>query len=260
MPTISPATVAAGVPRSAGVGEQVKAEFYTAQVEICTQPTDSSAVLRAELARMRRVLGEAAGDAGCLLIASGTPVVPPDRPLTVTDNERYRQMAARFAAIIGKLDGVLCGCHVHVGTVTRAQALGLANHMRPWLPVLQALASNSPFAHGRDTGYASWRAVEHARWPTVGPAPVLDEAAYEDFADALVAAGILMDRRMIYWYARPSEHVPTLEIRIADVNADLDAVVLLAALTRGLAGSRRRCCRRSRRGALHLTCPHGSSV
>lgn len=40
---------------------------------------------------------------------------------------------------------------------------------------------------------------------------------------------------MIYWYARPSEHVPTLEIRVADVNARLDAAVLLAALARGLA-------------------------
>ncbi|MFC9588791.1 glutamate-cysteine ligase family protein [Streptomyces sp. NPDC056944] len=47
--------------------------------------------------------------------------------------------------------------------------------------------------------------------------------------------GTLLDRRMIYWYARPSEHVPTLEVRICDVNAELDTVVLLAALVRGLA-------------------------
>lgn len=40
---------------------------------------------------------------------------------------------------------------------------------------------------------------------------------------------------MIYWYARPSEHVPTLEIRLCDVNADLDVVILLTALVRGLA-------------------------
>ncbi|MFB6580144.1 MULTISPECIES: hypothetical protein [unclassified Streptomyces] len=40
---------------------------------------------------------------------------------------------------------------------------------------------------------------------------------------------------MIYWYARPSEHVPTLEIRVCDVNADLDVVLLLTAVVRGLA-------------------------
>lgn len=42
---------------------------------------------------------------------------------------------------------------------------------------------------------------------------------------------------MIYWYARPSEHVPTLEVRVADVNSDLDTVVLLAVLVRGLAAT-----------------------
>lgn len=47
--------------------------------------------------------------------------------------------------------------------------------------------------------------------------------------------GVLLDRRMIYWYARPSEHVPMLEIRVCDVNADLDVVQLLTALVRGLA-------------------------
>lgn len=35
---------------------------------------------------------------------------------------------------------------------------------------------------------------------------------------------------MIYWHARPPEHVATLEIRVCNVNADLDVVVLLSAL------------------------------
>ncbi|MFE9561535.1 glutamate-cysteine ligase family protein [Streptomyces sp. NPDC006487] len=100
--------------------------------------------------------------------------------------------------------------------------------MGPWLPVLQALAAYSPFDRGRDSGYASRRAVEHARWPAVGPAPVLDEAGYEHCAEELVRSGTVLDRRMIYWYARPSEHVPTPEIRVADVNARIGTVVLLA--------------------------------
>ncbi|MBT2478857.1 glutamate-cysteine ligase family protein [Streptomyces sp. ISL-94] len=57
---------------------------------------------------------------------------------------------------------------------------------------------------------------EFGRWPTAGPAPLLDNDSYEDTADALVASGILMDRRMIYWFARPSEHHPTVEFRVAD--------------------------------------------
>ncbi|WP_328740686.1 glutamate--cysteine ligase [Streptomyces erythrochromogenes] len=236
--TRAPVGRAAGVIEAAAgrLGPLVQPEFFTAQVESCTSPTSSTAVLRAELAWLRAELVRAAEAQDCLLVGTGTPVIPPEHPLTITPDERYRRMAVRFASAVGGYDQPVCGCHVHIGVSSRAQALDLANRLRPWLPTLQALSANSPFDRGRDSGHASWRAVEHARWPTVGPAPFLDEASYERIAHDLVQCGALLDRRMIYWYARPSEHVPTLEIRVADVNARLDTVVLLAALVRGLAG------------------------
>lgn len=49
-----------------------------------------------------------------------------------------------------------------------------------------------------------------------------------------MASGTLMDRRMIYWFARPSEHQPTIEFRVADTNADLDTTLLVALVLRGL--------------------------
>lgn len=218
------------------LGERVQAEFFPVQVEICTRPATRLDALRADLVRMRSVVAAAAADAGCLLVASGTPVLSAAGPGRVTDDPRYHRMAARYEGVLDGYDGALCGCHIHVGVEGRGRAVALGNHLRGWLPVLQALAVNSPFSAGRDSGFASWRAVQWSRWPTVGPAPVLDdEAQYEALANALVDCGVLLDRRMIYWYARPSEHVPTLEVRIADVNADLETVVLLAALVRGLA-------------------------
>ncbi|MCB5169498.1 glutamate--cysteine ligase [Streptomyces bambusae] len=219
------------------LGPRVQTEFFNAQVEACTEPAADLGRLRDDLVRLRRTVGAAAAEHGCRLVATGTPVLPPARPLTVTDSERYRRMARQFAALVGRFDGLVCGCHVHVGTLDRSEALALANHMRPWLPVLQSLAGNSPFSGGRDTGFESWRFMEFSRWPTVGPAPVLEEPQYEAYVGALVAQRVLMDRRMVYWFARPSEHCPTLEIRVADVNAELDTVVLLAALVRGLAAS-----------------------
>lgn len=229
-----PGVVEAAVPV---LGERAQTEFFGAQVEVCTRPTASLAVLRSELALLRRVMAQAAAGAGCLLVATGTPAVPPGRPPSVTPGERYERMAARWASLVGRYDGMVCGCHIHIGVTGHAQALALANHMRPWLPTLQAIAANSPFSLGRNTGWASHRSVEWARWPGVGPAPLLDEAGYERLAGHLVRSGTLLDRRMIYWHARPSEHVPTLEIRVCDVNADLDVTVLLTALVRGLATS-----------------------
>ncbi|WP_328966988.1 carboxylate-amine ligase [Streptomyces sp. NBC_00239] len=219
------------------LGEQVQREFYNAQVEVCTRPTADREDLRRQLLRLRRTVTEAADRAGCLTAASGTPVIPPSDPLTVTDTDRYRRMACRYAALVGP-HGLVCGCHVHVGALERGRALALANHIRPWLPVIQSITANSPFVCGRDTGRASWRSVSFACWPTVGPPPLLDdERQYLAYVDGLVGAGILLDRRMLYWHARPSEHVPTLEIRVSDVNADLDTVVLTAVLVRGLAGA-----------------------
>ncbi|MEV6655001.1 glutamate--cysteine ligase [Streptomyces sp. NPDC051219] len=219
------------------LGDQVQAEFYRAQVEVCTRPTASCGDLRGQLAGLRAMAGRAAREADCLLVASGTAVVPPQQPLPVTDTSRYRRMAALCGALVDGSAGVTCGCHVHIGTADRAEALLLANHLRPWLPTLQALMTNSPFSCGRDTGYASWRSVQFGRWPTAEPPPLLDLAGYEESAETLVTSGILLDRRMIYWFARPSEHVPTLEVRVADVAADLDTTLLYAALVRGLAAT-----------------------
>ncbi|MFJ5546534.1 glutamate--cysteine ligase [Streptomyces sp. NPDC093225] len=216
------------------LGEQVQAEFYRCQLELCTTPTASRTDLRDQLTALRAAGVDAARAAGCRLVASGTAVVPPTAPVPVTDTPRYRRMARRFRRLVDGRLGIVCGCHVHVGTADRAQALALANLLRPELPALQALLSNSPYDAGRESGIAGRRSVVFGRWPTVGPPPLLDVGAYEHTAAALVASGTVMDRRMIYWFARPSEHVPTLEVRVADANADVDMTVLLALLVRGL--------------------------
>ncbi|MET9607536.1 glutamate--cysteine ligase [Streptomyces sp. NPDC006512] len=216
------------------LGELVQSEFYQAQVEVCTRPATETADLRGQLSLLRETAARAARAEDCLLVASGVPVIAPREALRVTDDERYRRMARRSEHLLDGFTAV-CGCHIHVGTLDRARALALAAHMRPWLPVLQCLTGNSPFMAGRDTGHDSWRSVAFACWPTVGPPPVVDERHYLAHVDGLIAAGVLLDRRMLYWYARPSEHVPTLEIRVSDVNADLDTVILTAALVRGLA-------------------------
>lgn len=142
----APVGRAAGVIQAASgrLGPLVQPEFFTAQVESCTSPTSSTAVLRAELAWLRAELVRAAESQDCLLVGTGTPVIPPEHPLTITPDERYRRMAVRFASAVGGHDQPVCGCHVHIGVSSRAQALDLANRLRPWLPTLQALSANSP--------------------------------------------------------------------------------------------------------------------
>ncbi|PBC76074.1 carboxylate-amine ligase [Streptomyces sp. TLI_235] len=232
-----PAGRAPGVVKEASdvLGERVQTEFFTSQAEVCTRPAHGLAELRADLAHARAVLREAAAGADCRPVGTGMPVMVEEHPPSITDTARYRRISEHVGAVATSPEGLVCGCHVHIGVPCRARALALNNRMRPWLPVLQALAVNSPFSAGRDTGYASWRHAFYRRWPTVGPAPWLDEPAYRATVGGLLEAGVILDTAMLYWYSRPSEHVPTLEIRVADTSADVDTTLLLAALVRGLA-------------------------
>lgn len=229
------------VPRAAEVrklaadclDERVAHELYATQIEAHTRPAGRADELRADLVEGRRVLAEAAARSGCLVTASASAVLT-GKPLPITEGPRYEQMARRYPAAATGVDSESCGCHVHVGELDTGEAVTLAGHLRPWLPVLQALATNSPFAGGVFRRCESWRHYEQQAWPSVGPTPPISADMYDTLADDLVTSGVLMDRAMIYWYARPSEHQPTLEIRVPDVNADVDVDLLVALLTRAL--------------------------
>jgi carboxylate-amine ligase len=130
------------------------------------------------------------------------------------------------------------GMHVHVGIPDRSTGVRVLAGVRAWLPVVLALSANSPFWRGRDSGFASFRAVHFARWPVEGPTPVFASAEdYEARADVLLATGSVRDRGQLYWHARLSEHVPTVEIRACDVQLDPGSAVVLAGLLRGLAAT-----------------------
>jgi carboxylate-amine ligase len=101
--------------------------------------------------------------------------------------------------------------------------------------VILALSANSPFQNGRDTGYASYRAQLWQRWPSAGPTEPFGTAErYHALVRSMVDTGVLLDDGMIYFDARLSHRYPTVEIRVADVCADLNDTLVVAALCRAL--------------------------
>jgi carboxylate-amine ligase len=152
----------------------------------------------------------------------------------VTDKPRYRDMLRQAAVLVE--EQLINGMHVHVGVPDRRAGVRVMAGVRPWLPVVLALSANSPMWRGRDSGFASFRAVHWGRWPVEGPTPVFASAEdYEDRVEALLGTGAVRDRGQLYWHARLSEHAPTVEIRIADVQLEVWSAVLVAGLVRGLA-------------------------
>ncbi|GGQ61961.1 carboxylate-amine ligase [Couchioplanes azureus] len=214
------------------VRAQSRLEFRHSMVEMVTPVCTDLAELAAQLTALRRAAAEAAATAGARLVATGaTPVAEPVRE--PTDDPRFHAIARHYGPIA--YDAAVCGCHVHVGVPDRETAVRVCTWLRPWLPVLQALTVNSPLYAGADTGHASWRGLQLARWPALGPTPAFASAADYDRAVALlVSSGAMLDDSMVLWYARPSATYPTVEIRVADVCPAPEGTTLLAALVRAL--------------------------
>jgi carboxylate-amine ligase len=225
------------VPLNRAVAERAKAkgvdlqlELTSCQVETTSDVMASSEALRGEMSRLRRIASEAAEAAGARLLAVGVPPTVP-HSFPITDTPRYREIAEKFGMIAHEQG--ICGCHVHVAVPTRELAVRVSNRLRPWLPSLLALTANSAIYRSTDTGYASWRKVLWALWPSAGPPPHFDSV---DEYDALVRmmqdAGAILDDGMVYWDVRPSADFPTVEIRVADVPATVAETVLVATLAR----------------------------
>jgi glutamate---cysteine ligase / carboxylate-amine ligase len=161
---------------------------------------------------------------------------------SVTPERRYERMHEVFGDTARA--ALTCGMHVHVGVESREEGVRALNAVRGWLPVLLALTANSPFADGRDTGFASQRSMIWQRWPTAGPYEQFrDVGDYDRTVDALISTGAALDDGMVYFDARLSANYPTLEIRAADVCVRVEDAVTVAALARAVVDA-------SARGAL----------
>ncbi|MGW3325810.1 carboxylate-amine ligase [Streptomyces virginiae] len=217
-----------------GLPGELHPEGTRYQVEISTPIAHSAASLRAELATLRRTVARAARAHGCRLLAAPSPVVAVEGPLHLTDDEpRQREQHRRFGALTDTL--VSCGRHIHIGTLDVDTAVAVSNRIRPWLPTLIALAANSPFWGGRDTGHASWRAMAWSGWPSAGLPPHFTSTAhFRRSVQTLLGSGAALDTKMVYWDLRPSGHWPTLEIRAPDMSPDIDSAILQAELARAL--------------------------
>ncbi|WP_430790515.1 carboxylate-amine ligase [Actinoplanes sp. G11-F43] len=214
------------------VREQSRPEFRQSMLEMVTPVCTGLDEVREQLLRLRRAAARAAVENGARLVAVGaTPVAEPER--TVPDDPRFRAILDHYGPVVD--DPAVCGCHVHVGVPDRELAVRVCNHLRPWLPVVQALTVNSPFHAGRDTGHASWRAMQLDRWPALGPSPWFASAGdFDRTVELLVASGVMLDESLVLWHARPSARYPTVEVRVADVCPSVDDAVLLAGLVRAL--------------------------
>lgn len=208
---------------------EIAGELFQAMVEARSEVSANAGEAVAALREVRRELL----DSGARIIGAGV------HPSATPGSADVRQ-TPRFALIEDSLAGVLrtpiCGQHIHVGVPDEETAVRAYNGVRTHIPLLNALAANSPFWFGEDSGLASSRTVIFRSYPRAAMAP-----QFEDFKHfcrvtrEVCAAGQLDDYTHIWWDARIHPGLGTIEIRAADTQFDLRRVAALAALVHCLA-------------------------
>lgn len=212
--------------------DELDQELFRHQLEIRTDPVARVADALDQLVAARRTAGEAARAAGLAAGACGIVPLGGDRSV-VTPNDRYRDLVDTYGEVART--GGTCGMHVHVDIGSDEEGVAVIDRIAPWLPVLVALAANSPYVDGRDSGYASWRAQVWGRWPSAGPTEQFETVAgYREVCRMLLDVGAARDPGMLYFDARLSTGQPTVEVRVCDVCTDPLEAVTIAALVRGL--------------------------
>ena len=206
-------------------------EVQKSQIETDTPPLAGLRDLEEALRAWRERARASALEVGARVLASGTP--PLKGASGVVRSPRFDAMAQRFGRTMAEQQ--VSGCHVHVDIAGPEEGVGVLDRIRTWLPMLLAISTNSPWWHGADTAYESYRSQVMARWPSCGPTPVFGSvAAHRAHVDAMLATEVLLDEGMLYTAARLSVAHPTVELRTADVCLDVRDAVLVAALSRAL--------------------------
>jgi len=207
----------------------VERELHACQIELITDVCRDTSEATLALAALRGAVLET----GAGIIGSGTHPAALEGEAEITDKARYERIHALLGDAVATPVG---GMHIHVGMPDADTAITVFNGLRRHLPLLQALAANSPFRHGRDTGLASAREVTVRSWPRSGVPRAMRD--YSDFSAAvavLTRAADVPDYTWFWWKLRPHPRLGTVEVRALDAQASLADAAALIALTHCLA-------------------------
>src|SRR5262245_50953384 len=215
-------------------------ELRASQVELRTPVCLTVAEACRELSSARgRLLALVGGRFRLMAVGTHPSAVG---PIAVTARERYERIArdCRWVARRGQPSGL----HVHVGVADPDEALAVYNAARSFLPELAALAANSPFFEGADSGLASTRLKLTEDLPRSGIPPAF--GSWRELAELAVwvrSGDTAGDLSYLWWDLRPRPEYGTLEFRVADTQlstADSGAIAAVCqTLVAALADRRR---------------------
>jgi carboxylate-amine ligase len=223
--------VASAVIERGGDDSLIKLELPASQLELVTTPARRVGDAIAQLTRGRRRLAEAARGIARPAAVGTHPFASPLGALN--PGPRYDSIAGDYGDVARTQ--MVCALQVHVAVGGADRTLAVYNALRAHLPELAALAANSPFHAGRDTGLAAVRPLISGLLPRQGVPPAI--RSWRDFADALrwgAAAGGVREPQRWWWELRPHPCYGTLELRVPDAQTTVQEAASVTAFAHSL--------------------------
>jgi len=213
--------------------ENLQTELFQSVVETATDICADVDEVREEVTRLRGRLVDHCEDRGYAIAAASTHPTGRWQDQEYTDKERYEELIETVQWPAKR--ELIFGVHVHVAVEHPQQAIFVNNHFRPFLPIVLALSTNSPFWQGEDTGLKATRPRIFDALPRSGvPRAFRDFADFNRALDTFKAVGSIEDVTTVWWDVRPRPDLGTVEMRIPDTPTPAEHTVALAALTQAI--------------------------
>jgi carboxylate-amine ligase len=210
--------------------ESITGELISSEIEIISGiGEDLHDALARQRERRRRLFALAAGN-GALLGATGTHPWADYRAQPIIDTEHYHRVERDLKYVAWRNNTF--SLHVHVGIRDADRAVRVCDRLRPVLPLLLAISTNSPYLDGRDTGLHSARTQSFTKsFPRCGvPDPFGGWRAYREYIEFLVSTRSIVEFTQVWWSVRPHFSFGTVEVRICDAQATAQESEALASL------------------------------
>jgi glutamate---cysteine ligase / carboxylate-amine ligase len=213
---------------------RTSAETHACVIELKTTPSASVADAASELARLRRALDRTLRRRlGLRAASAGTHPLAHRAEVAVSAGSRYREIAATMRVLAYREPTM--AQHVHVAVTDGDTAVRALDGLRHDLPLVLALAANSPYWRAADSGFASVRTPIFSMFPRVGiPRRFGTYAQYVQAVDPMLRANAIPDPGFLWWDARLQPRLGTVEVRIMDAQSRVRDAAALAAVVQCL--------------------------
>jgi carboxylate-amine ligase len=219
---------------STRLGERVAGETHGSAVELSTDPHLMVSDAVDQVQRLRAILSAELARAGLRPASAGTHPCAMWSEMRIAGGDRHQAVYGTMRELARREPTF--ALHVHIGVGDPERAISLYNRLRGHLALLLALAANSPFWQGRDTGLASARVPIFQAFPRVGvPRQFGDYSEYVETVDLLLRCQAFPEPTFLWWDVRPQPRFGTVEVRVMDAQTRVGTTQTLVALLQSIA-------------------------